>query len=336
MGRAALLLALLFLAVLPAAHLSRVPKSLALSFRERITRPAAAVLATGLSFSFAPKTAEAAAPGAFEMDAQVYLRNLLQIQKKQADTVRIVFRSPRRIDEKFASDVLECVIALLPGFDREELSETVRKKASLFREFAPIVSESLADQYYFDLTLFCAYEQAKRILPSSQDRVEFRDKLGAMVLETVLRHPGGRSVPIPSPAQTLPLPQEQIAAGIDAILKVFQTTGQIDGFVFDAADFADAEFAAKSFQAALPVSATIQLKEPATVLSFIEGVKLNTFFHPEFIGSSLVAYLQRCGLGGRFEDYLLDNYYRESNFDVQAQDVIVELQVRGDTEFSLR
>lgn len=30
----------------------------------------------------------------------------------------------------------------------------------------------------------------------------------------------------------------------------------------------------------------------------------------------------------RFDDYLLDNYYREENFDVQAQDIIIEMALR--------
>ena len=288
------------------------------------------------------------------MDAAYYLKNLVGRQKEEEQKVRVVFRSPRRIDAAFARAILESVSALLaPGFDRSALAADVAEQLPLFRTFAPIEREDSSDQYYFDLQLYCAYEQAKRLLPSSQDRLRFRSRLGDRVLDLVLAQPGGQHVPLPLPpplqaqaqgqaqaqaqaqAQVQVLSQEQVAAGVAAILSVFQSTGQISGFLFDEADFADAEFAARSFEARMPVAATIQLREPATVLSFIQGVRLNTFFHPEFIGACLVAYLARVGLGARFEDYLLDNYYRESNFDVQAQDVVLELQVREDPAFAL-
>jgi hypothetical protein len=218
----------------------------------------------------------------------------------------------------------------------QRLTENVAAKLPAFRKTAPIVVEELSDQYYFDVVLYCLYEQAKELLPTSQQRVAFRSRLGSQILSLVLARPGSaKSIPLPPTSTPTTLPQEQIATGVAGILGVLQACGQIKGWVFDAEDFGDADFAARSFSAGLPVSTSIQLLEPCTVLSFIQAVRDDTFFHPEIVGTTLVAYMGRCGLGARFEDYLLDNYYRTSNFDVQAQDIVLELQISNDRLFSL-
>jgi len=273
-----------------------------------------------------------AAQGAFEMDAEYYLRNAFKTQSSQKDAVRTVFKSPRKLDKEFANDIVErAVIANLPsGFNRARYEEEQQKQYSKWREFAPFAAKDLSDQYWEDLSLYCIYMQAGEILPSSEKRVAFREKVGGAVLDLAvkngceLRSGGG------SGSQT------EIARDVFMLLSFLQSKGQVAGFVYDADDFGDEEFAEKSYAQKLPVSATIQLKEPCNVISFIQGVKENTFFHPEFIGSALVALIERSGKFARFEDYLLDNFYRESNFDTQAQDVVIELQMRGDKEFRMR
>lgn len=78
----------------------------------------------------------------------------------------------------------------------------------------------------------------------------------------------------------------------------------------------------------LPLSFQMTLKEPATIISFIEMAKENTLFHPEIIAATIMAYLNKNGFQVSYDDYLLDNYYREDNFDVQAQDVIIEMSIK--------
>ena len=57
----------------------------------------------------------------------------------------------------------------------------------------------------------------------------------------------------------------------------------------------------------------------------MEGQIEDTFFHPEIIGTAIAAQLRRDGYHTKYEDYLLDNYYRESNFDLRADAVIFEV-----------
>ena len=336
-----LLLTVLGLLCGQVARASQFPRSVGLAARSRLLRSNLLVALPAALMIVAPGPARAA-KGAFEMDAEYYLRNLRGGGKGssggsgEAPKGNVFLPTPRKIDAVFAEGVVQSAIALLgPGFNRQRLTETVAAKLPAFRKTAPIVVENFSDQYYFDVVLYCVYEQAKELLPSSQQRVAFRSSLGSQILSLVLARPGAaKSIPIPTTTTTT-LPQEQIATGVAGILGVLQDCGQIKGYVFDADDFGDADFAARSFSAGLPVSTSIQLLEPCTVLSFIQAVRDDTFFHPEIVGTTLVEYMGRCGLGARFEDYLLDNYYRTSTFDVQAQDIVLELQVSSDRRFAL-
>ena len=74
------------------------------------------------------------------------------------------------------------------------------------------------------------------------------------------------------------------------------------------------------------VSFQVTLKEPSTLISFIEMAALNTFFHPDIIGNTLASYIASRGFDVKYEDYLMDNFYREDNFSVQAQDILLEMR----------
>lgn len=267
-----------------------------------------------------------AAQGAAEMDMEYYIRNVFNLQSDQKAKVRTVFKSPRMIDSTFADAVQTRIMNLLgPTFSLKDFDTNIASSLPSFREFAPIVHEDNSDQYYFDLRMYCIYKQAAQILITSEERVRFRNLVGDRVLDLIMA-----GIPVRKATN-----QEEIAKGIELLLDFFQKSGQISSYVFDSSDFGDQEFADKSFQQRMPISTTIQLKEPCTVLSFIQGVKENTFFHPDIIGTTLVSYLHYCGFGGRYEDYLLDNFYRESNFDTQAQDIVLELQMKDETSFRL-
>mmetsp|Transcript_22853 Transcript_22853/g.50820 ORF Transcript_22853/g.50820 Transcript_22853/m.50820 type:complete len:125 (+) Transcript_22853:24-398(+) len=118
-----------------------------------------------------------------------------------------------------------------------------------------------------------------------------------------------------------------LGRGTEQILGVFKTTGIIADYQFDADDMSDFDYAEASFQESLPVAFQVTLKEPATILGFLEGAQANTFFHPEVVANTITALARSLGFRIRFEDYLMDNYYRDSNFEVQAQDILLEFGV---------
>lgn len=290
-------------------------------------RPMAALIATLLTTGSVANAK--GSPGAFEMDAEFYLRNLLSTQKETKALQRgPIFPSPRTINARVADEVLGIMKKAAGGnISESQVMQGLSAKIGAFREFAPIKVEDTSDQYYFDLEMYVLYRIIAKLLPESAQRVAFRARVGDGVLDSIIaRH-------------RLPLSgkQAELAQGIDLILKDFQSSGMVLSYQFDSEDFGDEVYAKESLLQNLPISATIQLVSPVNVLSFIEGVKDNTFFHPEFIGVTLTSYIQRFSDGkyaARCEDYLLDNYYRDSNFDVQAQDVVLELRMGTQSSFS--
>lgn len=228
-----------------------------------------------------------------------------------------------------ADDVLAIMVKAAggsPAIQDSDVAREMQSRLSYFKQVAPIKVEDSSDQYFFDIELYALYQLVAQRLPTSEQRVAFRERVGDGILASILTRR-----PLPLGAGGGKMRQADIARGIEEILLDFETSGLIKAFVFDAEDFGDERFAQESFEQDQPVSTQIQLIEPCSVLSFIEGVKQNTFFHPEFVGCTLAQYVKRCAGGGtyaaRFEDYLLDEFYRESNFDVQAQDVMLELRM---------
>jgi hypothetical protein len=86
------------------------------------------------------------------------------------------------------------------------------------------------------------------------------------------------------------------------------------------------------------------------LLGFLESTRADTFFHSEFVAATLAALVRRLGFAVSYEglllfcvcffprltspsllhiqDYLLDEFYRESNYAVVAQDVLLELNIK--------
>ena len=77
----------------------------------------------------------------------------------------------------------------------------------------------------------------------------------------------------------------------------------------------------------MPVSVQLSFNEPATLLGTVQMAASNTRFHPDLVGSPISRVIQRLGLRVMTEDYLLDNFYREENDDVQAQSILLELLI---------
>ena len=68
--------------------------------------------------------------------------------------------------------------------------------------------------------------------------------------------------------------------------------------------------------------------DPVTILGFLQQTLSDTFYHPDIVGTTVAAFARKLGFNCQFEDYLLDRQYREDNFEVQAQDILFEFQVK--------
>ena len=97
--------------------------------------------------------------GAFEMDVELYIKNLAGGNKGKTNAgKKTPLPTPRIIDERFASSLLNIVdqsIIQLTGTTKGDIETSVNERLpstiAYFREFAPLTKEKLSDQYYFDV-----------------------------------------------------------------------------------------------------------------------------------------------------------------------------------------
>jgi len=320
--------------------------------REALRKLFAGVI--GLFGSVQPFGAQKAvgAQGAFEMDMEYYLKNALNGNqgKISSSTQRTPFPTGRTLDEDTASTIVniieEEVIKILRGLRgqvpvdsvavaKEQFSGVPSKVKTLlpsFKEFVPIAQDNIQDSYYLDIYLLCLYREIANLLTLSQQRVLFRRRVGEAFLNWIVsqdKSKGLQKLTIPSTESSngSSASMDSLSRGIGLLLDSFVRLKLIKSYEFDIEDFADKESATFSFAENLPVSFQFTLQAPINIISFIEQYKLDTFFHPDLLATTVSAYCRLYGFGVRFDDYLLDNFYRESNFDVVGQDVLVEMAI---------
>ena len=282
-----------------------------------------------VAFSFILPSVVSARKGAFEMDVELYFNNLVNgNQGKKLNSPKNPLPSPRKIDAKFANDLLEIVdmnICKISGAIEKDITETVNRLTpdalSYFREFAPVTSEDLSDQYYFDIIIFLHYLFAKNAIIGSEERVKLRENIACGILRLL-------NVP-PELDKTAGSPTEAISIGIKRILEQSVKYGLIESFTLDNRfeDLLDLEYVQSTFKAGLSIDFQFTLTRPAWILGWLEfaGPRYDTFFHPEFVASVICQWIKQFGYNAKFEDYPLDNYYRVDA--VQAQDAIIEMSV---------
>lgn len=285
----------------------------------------------------------AAQDGAFELDAKYYINNLLGLAPNDGnERSQIIFPSPRLIDGIFATDVYNSIkreiISNAPNSNETYLnayiSSNISQELAYFQRQAPIVRQDLTDQYFFDVMVYILYTYAEKQILSSKDRVILRQRIGEKILSLIANKysdPSNAALSAISSRRSgkvgdcsaLPL----VAAGVRLLLDTFSSKGLIGGYSIDDENFFEDDYCQVSFEQDLPVSMQITLKSPATLLGVLRQAASNTFFRPEIFATTIAAIVRSCGFGVRFEDYLMDNFYREDNFGVAAQDIIIEMEV---------
>ena len=204
--------------------------------------------------------------GAFEMDMEYYAKSIFtrnNLNKGLDITAhRSVYKSPRTLNGPFAAKVLDAVINEISEtahISRGDLisscGECIPAYLSYFKTFAPIVSQNLTDQYYFDMLLLIFYLEAGKSIPKSEERVKLRKRIGDAVLNILLSEDSSSAyhqlpsiiLPKPSTIENAAKQMPSLCDGINSVLQIFQDTGMIASFIFDADDFSDVDYAEKSF-----------------------------------------------------------------------------------------
>ena len=184
------------------------------------------VMAAMAALAVVPTVANAR-QGAFEMDVEYYLKTVASRAQGKPDatidakTAKPAFASARVVNKDLATGVMAIVIEEISRISKVSIPDvTTKVNAQLalylpyFKEFVPIRSETLADQYYFDITLYASYLIAAQLIPKSTDRVILRKAVGDSILDLFIEK---KMISAPagySKEKSLPLPDNlKLSAG---------------------------------------------------------------------------------------------------------------------------
>jgi hypothetical protein len=189
--------------------------------------------------------------GAFELDAEMYLRNLLDASTSrisESKARRPIYNSPRALNPTYAEDVLDILRKRISSAGKipiEMIQGNVTAQLPLylpfFRLYAPIRRESLDDQYFFDINIYLLYLIAESVIPDSESRILLRERIGDDMLSWMSKK---RLLEIPKPRGGIP----EVALGIGRILETFKGIRFIESFTFDAEDMLDVEYVSGLFE----------------------------------------------------------------------------------------
>ncbi len=287
------------------------------------------------------------AKGAFEMDMEYYLTDLTLglggKKERNGSPQRSKVGKGRKIDERFAENVYNIAINKISLLSEESVDKIINATnlelklyEPYFREFVTIDEETFKDARYFDISIYALYRVAEKMIPSSEERVRLRQLIGQSILDSIRDESG--VIPlmetIKSKSTTRitskgdPSIMPLIAQGSRRLLNTLRVKGLCSNFILGDDDMLDPIYITNSFADNLAISFQLTLVDPVTIISHLEFAQANTFFHPELLASVVQSWVSEFNFKCNFEDYLMDNQYRTSNFDVRAQDVIVEMIVR--------
>ena len=183
--------------------------------------------------------------GAFEMDADYYLKELIG-QGTNDKIQRTVFPSPRSINQNFAALLIE--ILLQEASFLSKLSEqTIQQQVSFlipssikyFQTFLPIKKLNWSDQYYFDIYLYNLYVVIAKLLPRSEDRVNLQEQFGRKVLHRIFIDDLLQSPTTLNQLKDTSL--DKIYQTLKDLLEFFRKTGMIGSYQLEADKLQDQE-----------------------------------------------------------------------------------------------
>ena len=172
--------------------------------------------------------------------------------------------------------------------------------------------ESVADQYYFDLTAYALWRSAADLLPDYLERDKFARSVGRRVYEyavqkgSLVRACANKAAPLTS---TIP--------SVYAVLDLFNATRFCSSFaigdvpqpdIFDELDDADVINGGS-------VNCIVRLLEPATLRASLQITGEKSRFAPEFVGATLAAMWEDAGVFSLYETYFVDSSYRPNPKD---------------------
>lgn len=291
----------------------------------------------------APFTAVAAgkAKGAAEYDFEYYLRDLTKGNKKEGNLPASAAPTapPARplvgpLAPLLLNDSLDLgcapirALQSVSGKSVADINEAIHvyreKAAPAFYAKTPWRAESVADQYYFDLTSYAVWRTAAQFIPDFAQRDRFARQVGREILadakkaglikeRAIIESSVTSRRDLPSLTNTVPALLE--------ILDLFVASGFCSSYrlggedasrrgrdVFDTLDDED-------LRSGLSVDCLVSVYEPAVLSASLQITGESSRFSPDFVGSTLAAMLEERLVASRYENYFVDPVYRPNPKD---------------------
>ena len=290
--------------------------------------------------AFTPFPAQARAAGAAELDAKFYLKSLFTGNKVVVDRPPPPPAPSRGIDGALARRIQQHVFdALLEARSRGQegtggtRAELEAKYASLVAANEPLLrdrwgalpgpvaeeADTLGSSRALNLAAYCWWKLALENLPTPADRAAFARLLGDNICADVLPaaragSATGNGSAAAAAAAKVPGAGDLSAVIEDAetLLTALRTAGLLKGYTMEVA-----EDGQEDWDSGYTVDMKLSLFESATLPASLQLAAENERLRPDLAGLAMGALFRRRGVATRFDEYFLDETYREDPNDIR-------------------
>lgn len=295
-----------------------------------------------------------AARGAFELDSEYYIRDLLGGNKKEGNILPSKppnMPPPRKLqgplvplllDPFYSSSCIPVQVLVQQVTKSSNMDNSVAKaiaqsaseyrtKASRsFASRAPWNAEDVTDQYYFDLSSYALWKTAADYLPNYTERDAFVRNVGRRLYKEIRSL---NSLNLSSGTQKGSVMKAE--SELFALLSAFQASNFCKGFkvgndqsvgkkqeekVFDQLDD-------EALQGGASVDCLVSIYEPATLGASLQVTGEQSRFAPDYIGATLAAFWESKGIKSSWEIFFVDPEYRPNPKDYYPNEKLLQFSL---------
>jgi len=292
--------------------------------------------------------------GAFELDSEYYIRDLLGGNKKEGNILpsqppampppRTLMGPliPLLLDSSYATSCIpvQALVEQLKG-DNEEMAKKIaatamdyRTKAS--RSFSSLRkwdTESVTDQYYFDISAYALWKTAADVLPNYAERDKFARTVGRRLYTST--QPKDKQQSTTSSSASLMASEAEMVS----LLRLFQDSNFCKGFKITGSDPSvdynsnkkkeeqDLVFDKLDDEALLSgasVDCLVSVYEPATLGASLQITGEQSRFAPDYVGATLAAMWESKGIKSSWEVFFVDPEYRPNPKDYYPNEKLLQ------------
>mmetsp|Transcript_27925 Transcript_27925/g.57924 ORF Transcript_27925/g.57924 Transcript_27925/m.57924 type:complete len:408 (+) Transcript_27925:188-1411(+) len=338
--------------------------------RRRLLFSSGAVAVAAAATAFLPSDAASAAraKGAAELDLEFYVRDLVGGNKKEGNIEQSKngppVPPPRRLEGPLVPMLLnkdctsDCVSvqALIEELQqeqknsgravssKEDVERDIQQRVDAIRERtkrsfyskAPWGSEDIADQYYFDFTMYALWKTAAELIDVNPNRDRFMRNVGRLLLarlesEKMMTTPQKGSSP--SSDKDNGLLVSSVPSVMD-LLNIFKSSNYCKNFRIRSSDNADIgddepffdDLDDESLSMVGTANCLVSIYEPTTLGASLQINGENSRFAPDFVGTTLAAVWEtHGGIRSTWDVFFVDPEYRPNPKDYFPNEQLLQI-----------